>query len=116
MGIDNNYNQGLIAINKGDFKGAISKFSGVSCNYNLALAQLMDGNTSAATSNLECARKNGATYYLLAVIGARTDNQTMMMNNLEKAVRANSKYKAEAKVDREFIEYFNNADFMAIVN
>lgn len=116
MGIDNNYNQGLIAINKGDFKGAISKFSGVSCNYNLALAQLMDGNTSAATSNLECARKNGSTYYLLAVIGARTDNQTMMMNNLEKAVRANSKYKAEAKVDREFIEYFNNADFMAIVN
>jgi hypothetical protein len=76
----------------------------------------MDDNTSAATSNLECARKNGATYYLLAVIGARTDNQTMMLNNLEKAVRANDKYKAEAKVDREFIEYFNNDDFMAIVN
>jgi tetratricopeptide (TPR) repeat protein len=116
MGIDNNYNLGLVAIHKGDFKGALSKFSGVSCNYNLALAQLLDGNANNASTNLECARKNGSTYYLMAIAGARTNNQTMMMDNLKKAIRANNAYKAEAKIDREFIKYFSNADFMAIVN
>ncbi|HRW96384.1 MAG TPA: tetratricopeptide repeat protein [Bacteroidales bacterium] len=115
MGVDNNYNLGLVALSKADYKGALSKFSGVNCNYNMALAQLIDGNTSDAASNLECARKNGDTYYLLAVVGARTNNQTMMLNNLEKAIRVDDKYKAEAKIDREFIKYFNLTEFMELV-
>jgi len=115
MGVDNNYNLGLVAIHKADYKGAISKFAGVSCNYNVALANLIDGNNNAASSNLECARKNGATYYLMAVVGARTGNQSMMISNLQKAIRVDNKYKAEAKIDREFIKYFNNAEFQALV-
>ncbi|MBE0639848.1 MAG: hypothetical protein IH598_15125 [Bacteroidales bacterium] len=115
MGIDNNYNLGLVALKKADYKGAISKFAGVNCNYNVALAHLIDGNTSGAASNLECARKNGPTYYLLAVTGARTNNQTMMLSNLKKAIKVNNKYKAEASADREFIKYFNLPEFQAIV-
>lgn len=116
MGIDNNYGLGLVAISKADYKGAISKFAGVNCNYNVALAHLIDGNTTGAASNLECARKNGPTYYLLAVVGARTNNQTMMLTNLKKAIKVNNKYKAEAKLDREFIKYFNLTEFQALVN
>lgn len=115
MGVDNNYNLGLIAHNKADYKGAISKYAGVNCNYNVALAHLIDGNNSAAASNLECARKNGDTYYLLAVVGARTANQTMMLNNLKKAIKVNTKYKTEAAIDREFIKYFNVPEFQALV-
>lgn len=116
MGADNNYNLGLVSIYKGEFKDALNKFSGVNCNYNMALAQLMDGNTNAAASTLECARKNASTYYLMAIVGARTNNETMMLDNLKKAVRANNAYKAEAKVDREFIKFFNKAEFQAVVN
>jgi tetratricopeptide (TPR) repeat protein/outer membrane protein OmpA-like peptidoglycan-associated protein len=116
MGVDNNYNLSLVALSKADYKGAISKFAGVNCNYNVALAHLIDGNNSGAASNLECARKNGDTYYLLAVVGARTNNQTMMLSNLKKAIKVNSKYKAEASVDREFIQYFNLTEFKALVD
>ena len=115
MGVDNNYNLGIIDINKGDFDAAMTKFSGVKCDYNVALAQLMTGDNASAESNLECARKNGATYYLLAVVGARAGNEPLMLTNLKKAIKAKPKYKECAKVDREFIKYFQNEEFMAIV-
>jgi tetratricopeptide (TPR) repeat protein len=116
MGVNNNYNLGLIDIQKGDYKAALTKFAGLRCNYNVALAQLLAGNNSAAATNLECARKNGITYYLMAITGVRTSNQTMMMNNLKKAIKANSKLKEEARMDREFIKYFELPEFQAIVN
>ncbi len=115
MGVDNNYNLGLIEIVKGDYSSAINKFSGVKCNYNVALAQLLSGNNSAAASSLECARKNAATYYLMAIVGVRTGNETMMLTNLKKAVKADSKYKAEARIDREFIKHFETSEFKEIV-
>nr|NQU91997.1 hypothetical protein [Bacteroidota bacterium] len=115
MGVDNNYNLGIIDISKGDFKNALTKFSGVQCDYNVALAQVMNEDYNTAAANLECARKNGASYYLLAIIGARTNNETLLFSNLKKAIKANAKYKAEAAKDREFIKYFDNADFTGIV-
>ncbi len=116
MGVDNNYNLGVIDIYKGDYKAALTKFSGLQCDYNVALAQLLSGDPSKAASNLECARKNGATYYLLAIVGARTENEALMLTNLKKAIKAKPSYKAEAKIDREFIKYFDNEDFKAIVD
>jgi tetratricopeptide (TPR) repeat protein len=115
MGIDNNYNLGVIDITKGDYSAALSKFTGVKCNYNVALAQVLMGDNASAESNLECARKNGATYYLLAIVGARSGNEALMLTNLKKAVKAKAKYKECAVVDREFINYFDNEDFKAIV-
>ncbi len=115
MGVQNNYNLGLIDLTKGDFKGALAKFGTTKCNYNVALAQVITGNNSAAASNLECARKNGATYYLHAIVGARTNNEVLMMTNLKKAIKANGKYRAQAAEDREFIKYFGNAEFQSIV-
>ncbi len=115
MGVENNYNLGLIDLSKGDFKGAQTKFGKTKCNYNVALAQVISGNNTEASANLECARKNGATYYLLSVVGARTNNEVLMMTNLKKAIKANGKYRAQAAEDREFIKYFGNAEFQSIV-
>ncbi len=115
MGVDNNYNLGLIDLKNGDYQSALKKFQGVKCNYNVALAQMMEGNNQAAASNLECARKNAATYYLMAVLGARMDNKSMMVTNLKKAVKADPKYKKEAAIDREFIAYYNDPEFEAVV-
>lgn len=115
LGVENSYNMGIIALHKADYKGAISKFAGVKCNYNVALAYLIDGNTSEALKQLECARKNGATYYLKAVAAARNNDQAKVFENLKKAIKTNSAWKAEAKIDREFLNYFNNPEFQAIV-
>jgi len=115
MGIDNNYNLGVIDITKGEYSQAMTKFTGVKCDYNVALTQVLMGDNASAEGNLECARKNGATYYLLAIVGARSDNEALMLTNLKKAIKAKPSYKEEARIDREFIKYFNNDDFKAIV-
>ena len=83
-------------------------------DYNLALAQLLLDNTTGAQSTLDCAEKNGEIYYLMAVIGARTQNAKMMNDNLKKAIQFDPKFRKQAKADREFIKFFNNADFMEI--
>ncbi len=115
MGVDNNYNLGIIDLKKGNYKAALSKFSGVKCNYNVALAEIMTGNNTAAQDQLECARKNAETYYLMAVVAARDTNEAGVMANLKKAIAANAKYKKCAAVDREFLIYFENADYQAMI-
>lgn len=115
MGIDNNYNLGIIDLKKGNYKAALNKFSGVKCNYNVGLAYIMTENYSAAQEQLECARRNADTYYLMAVVAARTNNEAGVMANLKKAIAANPKFKMCATVDREFLNYFENADYQAMI-
>lgn len=110
-----NYNSGIIYIRKGQYSEALSKMSSTSCKYNLGLAQILGGNTADASATLSCAPQTAETFYLMAVLGARTKNTDMMYDNLKKAISADSKYKAQAKDDREFLEYMNVGDFQDIV-
>ena len=54
------------------------------------------------------------SFYLKAIIGSRTGNIEMMTENLKSAFDKDSSLKVKAKKDREFIKYFENADFLAI--
>ncbi len=114
LGENTNYNQGILQIPKGDYGKAVSLLGNSKCNYNLGLAQLEAGNNSAAEATLKCAPQNPDTYYLLAIVGARTNNTKMMYEYLVKAC-ADPKLKAEAKGDREFYTYANTPDFQNIV-
>ena len=69
-----------------------------------------------AEKTLSCAPKDANTYYLLGVLGSRTDNTAMMYENLTKAVQENPELKAEIAEDREFIQYFGTPEFQAIAN
>ena len=60
------------------------------------------------------AKKEAMTYHLKALIGARTNNSEMLMDNLKIAFEKDANLKAKAKRDREFIQFFENADFLAI--
>ncbi len=115
-GIETTYNEGAIAIINGNYESALSAYSDVNCDYNKALAQLMTDKTNEATRTLDCAEETAQTHYLLAIIGARTDNTNMLYTNLKKAINMDDKYKQEAKVDREFIDYFDKEEFKEIVN
>jgi tetratricopeptide (TPR) repeat protein len=114
LGENENYNLGVLMIPKGDYVKANSLLANSKCTYNLGLAQLVSGNTSGATTTLQCAPPTPETYYLLAVCGARTANTKMLYENLTKAV-ANPALKAEAKGDREFYNYANTEEFKNIV-
>ena len=115
QGIRVNYNVGILMIQKGDYQAALTSFAGRTCTHNVALAHLMAGNESAAMTNLECAQETASVAYLKAIIGARRQNNNMVFENLRKAVRLNPAYKEEARIDREFIRYFNVAEFQEIV-
>lgn len=111
-GISENYNLGILKIREGDYNGALSLFGSKTCTYNIALAQLLAGNASAAASTLECVKpQSAAVYYLLAIVGARTGNTSLMYDNLKKAIAADPAYRPQAKDDREFLKYFDNTDF-----
>ncbi len=111
QGVDVSYNMGIIKIAEGNYNGAINSFGSTKCDYNLALAHTLSGNYNAATSTLNCAEKTAEAYYLQAIIGARTNNETMVFENLANAVAENASYKETAKDDMEFLKYYNNPGF-----
>lgn len=115
LGENENYNLGVLMIPKGDYGKANSMLANSKCTYNLGLAQLVSGNTTAAITTLQCAPVTPETDYLLAICGARTANTKMLYDNLTKAVAGNPALKAEAKGDREFFNYANTPDFQNIV-
>jgi tetratricopeptide (TPR) repeat protein len=115
LGISQDYNLGVLMIPKGEYNKSIEMMHGKTCDYNLALAQVMAGKETDAAKNLECAPKTAATYYLLAIVGARTNNETMMYSNLQKAIDENPIYRTSAAKDREFVKFYKDAEFVRIV-
>lgn len=109
-----NYNLGVLNIIKGKYDIAISYF-GNACDFNAALAKLLNKNYEAAISTIGCSKDESAqAYYLRAVLGARTDNADMVLNNLRTAVGKDVNLKAYAKKDAEFLKYFTDETFKSI--
>jgi Flp pilus assembly protein TadD len=116
-GVTVSYNMAVIHMIKGNYGTAVTGFGSKSCDYNLALAQLANGDAAAATKTLDCMKtKDAAAHYLLAVIGARTNNVSMMADNLKKAIDMVPEYKNIAKKDAEFVKFFTKAEFTKLVN
>ncbi len=115
QGFNANYNLGILMIRKGEYQNAINAFAGRTCTHNIALAQLLSGNDNAAMSTLDCAPESAHTAYLKAVIQARRNNAGQVITNLTKAIQLDPAMKAKAAKDREFIRFFNQADFQALV-
>lgn len=115
LGADVAYNEGIISIYKGDYASAVNSMKSKKCDYNLGLAQTLNGDLSGAKSTLDCAPVTGESLYLKAIIGARSNDKEMLYSNLMKAIQKNEDYKNQAKWDREFISFFNEQDFMNIV-
>ncbi len=114
LGENTNYNQGVLMIPAGDYPKALTLLANAKCNYNLGLAQLVSGNNSAAEATLRCAPQTPETFYLLAIVGARTNNSKMLYEYLMKACQ-NPDLKAQAKGDREFYSFTNTPEFQNIV-
>ncbi len=92
QGVNESYNLGIVKMAEGNYNGAINSFSSEKCDYNLALAHVMSGNYNAATSTLNCAKKTPEVFYLQAIVGARTQDDTMVFENLKKAIAADNTY------------------------
>ena len=110
------YNQGIMAFAKGNYKTAAELLSGNACDYNTGLAQLLAEDYTAAEATLKCTEEAPCqAAYLVAVIGARTNNASKVFENLKKAFKLHPGLKDQAKDDREFQKYWNAAEFKALL-
>ncbi len=96
---------GNLYIAQGQYERAVSAFGDTKSNA-AALAQIMSENYTAAKSTLNSVETPDAyTYYLNAIVGARTNNAAMVAENLTKAVRLDSNLRQRAINDAEFKKF-----------
>ena len=106
---------GLLNIMEGDYNQASDVMKGVQSN-NAALAQILTSNYVDAESILKSIKQPDAmTYYLLAVIGSRTNSFNDVLTNLRSAISLDKSLMARALIDMEFAKYKNNADFLSLL-
>ena len=96
---------GNLYIAQGQYERAVSAFGETKSNA-AALAQLMAKNYTAAAKILdEVENPDAYTYYLKAVVGARTSRVAVVSENLVKAIRLDSSLREKALNDVEFAKF-----------
>ena len=106
---------GNLYIAQGQYERAVNPFGDSKTN-SAALAQILAKDYNKAKNTLaNVERPDAYTDYLMAVLGARTNNSSMVTSSLKSAVAKDSSLAKKAATDLEFAKYFTNADFMNIV-
>ncbi|MFA8298769.1 MAG: hypothetical protein ACEPOV_01260 [Hyphomicrobiales bacterium] len=116
LGVDENYNQGIIALYKGDYAKASQLLQEFDCTLNLGLAQLLNKDYKNAEKTLKCSPRGPSKHYLLAILFARQGDDKKVFRNLMKVVKENPELKANIATDQEFRMYFNTPEFKMIIS
>ena len=105
---------GNLYIAQGQYERAVNSFGDSKTN-SAALAQILAKDYNKAKNTLaNVTRPDAYTDYLMAVLGARTNNSSMVTSSLKSAVAKDPSLAKKAATDLEFAKYFTNADFMSI--
>jgi len=105
---------GLLYLMEGNYNQAVEAFGDTKSN-NAALAQLLTRNYSQAKSTLDNNQTPDATTaYLQAIIGSRTNNFNVVVDNLRTAIALDRTIASKALNDLEFAKYRNNQEFIAL--
>lgn len=100
---------GVYYLKTGDNAAAVRAFGDSKTN-NAAIAQILTKDYSKAKQTLAAiANPDATTYYLMAVLGARTNNEQMITSNLRQAIRLNKQFANLAKTDLEFAGFNINS-------
>ncbi|MCH5326412.1 MAG: hypothetical protein J1E29_04315, partial [Duncaniella sp.] len=96
---------GVLNLKQGDVKNAVKAFGNDKSN-NAALAQILDKDYASAKSTLAAIpNPDATTYYLMAVLGARTGNEQMVVSNLRQSIKLDPAKGRMASNDLEFARY-----------
>ncbi len=106
---------GNLYVAQGQYDRAVNAFAETKTN-SAALAQILAKDYNKAKNTLAAIAKPDAyTDYLMAVLGARTNNTSMVISSLKNAVAKNPSLAKKALSDLEFAKFFTNASFMDIL-
>ena len=106
-------NMGTCAILNGDYQAAVDYLTGTNL-FNQGLALLLTDRNEAA-KNVFADLKTAKAYYGLAIIGARTQDEKMLLDNLRTAIQMDAAYKTRATKDVEFIKFAQNEVFKGLL-
>ena len=96
---------GTLYVAKGDYQKAVAAFGDTKSN-NAAVAQICAGDYNTAKNTLSAIEeKDATTFYLMAVVGARTNNENMVSTNLKESVKLDAAMVKQALTDVEFAKY-----------
>lgn len=106
---------GNLYIAQGQYSRAVVSFGNSKTN-SAALAQLLSKDYSSAKSTLSSIKNPDAdTYYLQAVLGARTDNASLLYDGLKNAIKLKPSMAKKALNDLEFAKYVSSEAFKSII-
>lgn len=106
---------GNLYIAQGDYGRAASLLEDTNTNSAL-LAQLLNKNYRAARRTLEKIKNPDATtYYIQAILGARTQNVAFVYDGLRNAISLDPALATKATGDLEFTKYINDDTFQSII-
>lgn len=106
---------GNLYIAQGQYSRASSLFADNLTN-SAALAQLLNKDYNLAKKTLSSIEKPDAdTYYLTAILGARTGNASLIYDGLKNAVKLDPSMAEKAANDLEFAKYLTDSAFLNIV-
>lgn len=100
------YNMGVVNIQNGHYDKALGNM-GDENTFNVALAEVLNGNAQAAKSTLEAApsKDTAEGQYLMAIIGARLADASLVKSSLQAAYTKDSSLKQKAANDLEFRDF-----------
>lgn len=100
---------GVLYLKKGEYSKAVDAFGNTKSN-NAALAQVLTKNYNKAQQTLDgMSNKDGVSYYLAAIVAARTNNASGVAGNLKSAIQ-NGVSSSSILTDTEFSKFLANPD------
>ena len=98
---------GNLYIKQGQYDRAVQAFGDTKTN-SAALAQILAKDYNKAKSTLSAVKNPDAyTNYLMAIVGARTNNADLVKSSMDKVKQLDATLAAKAQNDREFAKYAN---------
>ena len=98
---------GNLYIKQGQYDRAVNAFGDVKTN-SAALAQILAKDYNKAKNTLAAVKNPDAyTDYLMAIVGARTNNADLVKSSMAKVAQKDAVLAAKAQIDREFAKYAN---------
>ena len=96
---------GNLYIKQGQYQRAVNAFGDAKTN-SAAQAQILAKDYNKAKATLEAIKdKDAMTDYLMAIVGARTNNESLVSSRLKSAIAKDASLATKAANDREFAKF-----------